>query len=633
MSRPTHGDLLIEDDIPEHTASSEAAVLQAGLVKRRLAPAEQIARRMLWAACPPALRIDLKRKRSLVIVIEAPASWLDLLQEAARDVIRPADVTVSELKPGAKTCSLQDLGLRSALALRRSFVILTTQGVSGISRAVLAAADYHLCVAAPDRSILAAALKAVYGLRRRPRLPADIRITAEASAIAAAIRPGESAAHAIRRLIALQTGSRTAPIVDLPPGPNLSELHGYGLAKEWGLELARDLEAFRAGAIPWGALSSAAILHGAPGVGKTYFAAALARTCNTPLTTTSLGRLFASSSGHLDSIVKGFDRAFEEARTKGPSILFIDELDALPDRKTLTGRGRDWWSPVCNHVLKLLDDSRERVIVLAATNMIDRIDDALLRPGRIDRHFEIGLPDLEALVAMLRQHLQNDLPEADLRPIGQLVQGYTGARVELLVRSARAAARQAMRPLEIQDLISLIVPGTKDRAELRRICIHEAGHALVAHLVSRRVQYVTTLGDDRRGGCVEMEPLTTAISRRQIEDQVLINLAGRNAEILLLGESSSGVHTDLKVATQLLCAVHGSFGLGESLIQLASAFEPGALTAHPRLQDRVEADLQRLDARCATLLRDHRAQLQVIADELATRRVIQGRDLATLVRP
>ncbi|MGE7471970.1 AAA family ATPase [Bosea sp. NPDC003192] len=630
MSGTTFNELLIEDDVEEESAAPKSPSLKTRFGESPPTPGAQIARRMLWAACPAVCRRDIERRRSLVVIVEAPATWIDLIQEAARDLIRPADFVVNERKPGPRTWSLQELGLRNAMGLRRSFVILTTQGVSGISPSVLAAADHHIRIAPPDRPILAAALKAVFGLRRSPRLPAKIDATGDGNAIVAAIRPGESAGRAIRRLASLSK-DRPMSILDLPEGPGLSDLHGYGAAKEWGLALAHEIDAFRAGAVRWAAISSAAILHGAPGVGKTYFAAALARTCKIPLTRTSLGQLFASTAGDLDSIVKGLDRAFEEARAKGPSILFIDELDALPDRKMLTGRGRDWWSPICNHFLKLLDDARDRVVVLAATNMIDRIDDAILRPGRIDRHFEIALPDHDALVQMLKHHVGDDLAGINLAPVARLAQGHTGARIELSVKAARAAARQAERALEFKDLLDQFLPQSEDLHELRRICVHEAGHALVAHLLGRRVRHVTTLGDDQRGGCVEMEPLEGAVSRRQIEDQVTINLAGRGAEILLLGCASSGAHTDLKVATQLLAALHGSFGLGDSLIHLATALDPSVLIANSRLQTIVESDLQRLDARCTALLSEHRLQLQVITDALAIKRVVDGEELARLV--
>lgn len=629
MIRPILDELLIEDDIETETAPRTSPPAKSGILHGAKSPGAEFAQRMLWTACPLELRRDLRQKRSLILIIETPADWLDLVQEAARDLVRSADFVTQENKPSSKSISLQNVGLRNAIATRRSLVVTMAQGLSDISPAVLKAADYHLRVEAPSLTIIAAVIRATFGLRRTPKLSVEIPLITDANLIISAIRPNETARRSIQRLRAL--GKLSTPTDEVPEGQTLHDLHGYGEARRWGLDLARDLDAYRTGRIAWSTISSAAILHGAPGVGKTYFASALARTCKVPLVSTSFGRLFSTTAGYLDSIIKGLDGAFAEARAKAPCILFIDELDALPDRKHLHARGRDWWTPICNHFLKLLDDARDKIIVVGATNMIDRIDEAVLRAGRLDQHFEIGLPTYADIIEMFRFHLNGELSDIGLDNLARLAQGSTGARIEVLVKAARAAARRELRPLNLDDLRQATLPPSKDECELRRICIHEAGHALVAVLLGRGIEYVSTLADGERGGTVKLNAHSRVATRRQLESQAVINLAGRNAEIILLGEASSGAHLDLAVATQLLIALHGSFGLGESLFHRAPATDIVALSSDPELRRIVEADLQRFDAQCAKLLSEHNQQLVAIADALVTRRVLSGQELTALM--
>src|SRR5690606_1407279 len=134
---------------------------------------------------------------------------------------------------------------------------------------------------------------------------------------------------------------------------------------------------------------------------KTTFAKSLAKSTGLPLTATSVGEWFSNSAGHLDSVIKEVDRIFQSALSAAPSILFLDEIDAIPDRRTLDARGRDWWLPVVTHILTKLDGVTSggvgNLIVMGATNHPERIDPALIRPGRLSKVIEIGLPSPDDL--------------------------------------------------------------------------------------------------------------------------------------------------------------------------------------------------------------------------------------------
>lgn len=351
-----------------------------------------------------------------------------------------------------------------------------------------------------------------------------------------------------------------------------------------------------------------------------------------PLVNTSLGRIFATTTGHLDTVIKGLDAAFSEARAVAPSVLFIDELDSLPDRATLSDRGRDWWSPVCNHFLKLLDEQRHGVIVLAATNLVGRIDAAILRPGRIDRHFKVELPTEPELVMILRLYLHDEFSEDEISSLAPLAQGLTGAGVALAVKTARAEARREGRRLELRDLIDRIAPDNRNIADLHRISVHEAGHALVAILLNKRVSYVSTVPGSGYGGASLIEMTGPIATRCDLEDQVAISLAGRNAERLILGEASSGSHSDLRLATWLLAAMHGSFAMGDTLVQQAPIDSSPSLLADPEFRSLVEVDMRRIDERCAQLLVSNVDALKRIIANLLEHRVLAEDQVLKLAR-
>jgi SpoVK/Ycf46/Vps4 family AAA+-type ATPase len=584
---------------------------------------------MLWDACPPKLKRDLRQRRSVIVVVEVPADdWLDLIFAATRRLFSNAQfLSKQSEKSKGET---QETVLRASAMSGQSMVIMAVNGLANIQDAVLASLDYHVKVEHPTRAHIAAMIRATFGSGSIDKVPEQIGL-APASALLATIRWRESARRANSRLATLHDRLSQARIRKLPPGPRLEELSGYGAEKEWGLQLARDIQAYRRGELEWAEISSAALLHGPPGAGKTFFASALARSCQIPFFSTSLGQIFNDSDGYLGGVIKSLTRAFKEARESSPSILFIDELDALPDRASLSNRNRDWWTTVVNHFLKLLDDQREGVVVLGATNMFERLDSALIRSGRLEAHFRIELPDEVSLVGIIRHHLRERLSETDLIPIARLAQGSSGADVARLVKTATATARNAQREMTVDDLVQLLTQHDLTPEQLRRISIHEAGHAVAAFALGKHVEHLTTIRQADGLGSASIELPGRAATRKRLEDHVIIGLAGRNAELLLLGEPCDGARTDLHAANVIVAAIHGSLGLGSSLLHRAATSEALKLLDDPHFRDLVEAELRILDARCMVILTTRQDQLRAVAEALCERRALSGEEFMELV--
>ncbi|NMG38930.1 AAA family ATPase [Chelativorans sp. ZYF759] len=428
----------------------------------------------------------------------------------------------------------------------------------------------------------------------------------------------------------------------------LEHLHGLGEAGEWGLDLAQDLADWRAGRIPWSHVDRGVLVSGPPGTGKTTFAKALAGSCGAHLVLGSIGRWQAR--GHLGDMLKAMRGAFDEARSSVPAIVFLDELDALGDRETLDDRHRQYCTEVIAALLECVDgaDKVEGVVVVGATNHPSRIDAAMLRPGRLDRHVVIPLPDAKAREGILRWHLCGDLDGANLSAVAARTEGRSGADLEQIVRDGRRRARRARRDLSIDDLQAALPPLARlPEAMLRRAAIHEAGHVVVALALGLNVQSVEIRhetemrpGYSAAGGVRIRENSLWERTADQLLDRLCVRLGGLAAEEIILGDrSASGggaPGSDLHQATMIAVQLEASYGLGQGLALLAFDQELDLLTTlHTSfgLRDRVEKVLAEQMERARVVIRERRRDAMVLAEALLATRLLSSEDIDNLLKP
>ena len=273
----------------------------------------------------------------------------------------------------------------------------------------------------------------------------------------------------------------------------------------------------------------------------------------------------------MGDLLKAMRATFDEARAAAPAILFVDEIDGFGDRESFTNDYKDYSIQVVNGFLELLDGvtAREGVIVVGACNNPGRLDGAIVRSGRLDRSIMIPLPDRAGLAEILRVHLGSDLAGADLNGAALMMSGGTGADCERHVRVARRRARQAGRPMELDDLL-VAVGGTGDRpdAERKLTAIHEAGHAVaLIELRPGALLSVSIQGNGRSGGHVAATPCMPYFSKEALRDQMTILLSGRAAEDLILGRptlgAGGGPESDIARATLLAALAVTDFALDE----------------------------------------------------------------------
>lgn len=468
------------------------------------------------------------------------------------------------------------------------------------------------------------------------RLPSDAVLAAlPGRMLAAALRQPSSlrVADALARMTAAL--APTAPEPD-PPQPRitLAQVHGQPKAVEALGRLAADLTGWSAGRVAWPEVPNGVILHGPPGTGKTLLAAALAGSAGIPLLSGSYGAW--QKEGHLGDLQKAMSRFVRRAREAAPCVAFIDELDSFGSRDGAgpPRSGLHYDTKATNHLLTCLTDLRaiEGVLLIAATNHPDRLDPAVARAGRFDLHLAMRLPDLAALLALLREGLGADLPGIDLRPAAQALLGRTGACVVALLRKARARARTAGRALMAEDLMAEIDDGFPPPAarDLRRCAVHEAGHLVVGAALGLPDALEARL--DRDGGQV-LQPPPSLTTREDIDAALAHLMAGRAAERLVLGDIGSGAGgppgSDLDRATRIAVATELNFGMGSfGRIYL----DPDRmLPIDGRVRAAVDKHLEAAEMQARGILVRHRAALERLADRLERERYLDAGQIADLL--
>ena len=545
-------------------------------------------------------------------------------------------------KPGRKTDgrTSPSVLIASALACAAPVIVIAGRGKSDLADAALPYAEFDVNLPELDPDTIRSTLRNLLNTRRVRRLSIEQARVLTLTDLALACRPGVSATQAVaslERLAAARLGSGAKE----PAGQRLEELAGYGQAREWGIDLARDLADWKAGRIGWSAVDRGLLLSGPPGTGKTTYAKALARTCGVPLVASSVAQ-WQQGDGHLGQVLGKMKAVFEEAWAKAPAILFLDELDGIGRRDHLTGEHVEYWEQVVNGMLELVDGvcSGEGIVIVGATNHPNRIDPALRRSGRLDRHITIPLPDIPALEQILRSHLSGAVAGKDLRSVARQCLGSTGADVAAYVRHADRLARRADRSLAVDDLATAIAEVRPRRPEeARRIeAVHEAGHAIVA-MRETGASDITLAIDQPDGGYTLMGSGQSLAfpSKEDLQRHVIMLMAGRAAEEAILGAPSAGSggseESDLARATMLALSIETGLGLGDDggLVWEAQDKALARLGDDPVLRRRISAMLNAAYARAKAIIMAESETVMRLAEALLRQSVLEPPEVLAVI--
>jgi cell division protease FtsH len=462
---------------------------------------------------------------------------------------------------------------------------------------------------------------------------------------------------------ALGVGRSRAKVFDEErPSTTFADVAGYEGAKSEIAEVVdflRKPERYtRVGAmVPRGVL-----MVGPPGTGKTLLARAVAGEAHVPffsVTGSSFVELFVGVGA---SRVRDL---FEQARKRAPAIIFIDEVDAIGQRRAGSGAvvSNDEREQTLNQLLAEMDgfEPAAGIVVLAATNRPEILDPALLRPGRFDRQVTIPLPNVAERTAILAVHCRDKklAPDVNLDAIARGTPGFSGADLANLTNEAAIfavrASRDVLTAADFDAARDRIILGRRESSnvllpeEKHAVAVHESGHALVAALSDNAdpVAKVTILPAGQALGVTEQLPLVERhmYGEDYLHDSLAVRLGGRAAELVVLGQGSTGAANDLAGATDLATKMVREFGLSETLGPVGypeggSVFLGGGgpgMSSRPFAEDtQAEIDrevaklLRQAEKRAVELLTEHRAELDALTNLLLEDETVGGSEVYRL---